>query len=73
MNTEDIKLDREEVRNIIEDLERIPIAYSEIKDLHLYFVDKLDQIDYNYVETTKEFSIKKVNLGLVPPNDLFDS
>ena len=62
-----VKIDKQELLDIVEHLESIEVPYKCIKTIHKYFLDKIDESAY-----TDEREVVKCRLGLVPPVDLFD-
>ena len=67
-----VKIDKEELEDIVDHLESLEVPYKYIKAIHKYFLDKLDESSYNEDTRISEGNTKKRHLGLVPPMDLFD-
>jgi len=60
-------ISKTELENLIDELEKIPIAYNLIRDIHIYLLHKLDECVS--IESAKP---KRALLsGLTPPSDLF--
>ena len=64
-----VKIEREELEDIVDHLESMEVPYKYIKTIHKYFLDLIDESSYNH---NSEVNAKKSQLGLVPPIDLFD-